>query len=210
MPKGRVNQLGAIDDPEYLFHITSRKWFGIIAPIQSRYEFVSLLSELKKYSLSNILEIGTASGGTLFMYSRIANKDATLVSIDLPDGDFGGGYPTKKIPLYKSFAQDEQSLQLLRVDSHLNETFSEVEHIFSDTGIDFLFIDGDHTYNGVKSDFEMYSKLVNKNGFITFHDIVYAEGVSRFWNEIKNEYENTWEWIDDKKPKYGIGMLQLD
>jgi hypothetical protein len=36
--------------------------------------------------------------------------------------------------------------------------------------IDFLFIDGDHSYEGVKLDFELYSKLLTDNGVILIHD----------------------------------------
>ncbi len=36
--------------------------------------------------------------------------------------------------------------------------------------IDILFIDGDHTYKGVINDFENYSKLVKKGGYIIFDD----------------------------------------
>jgi hypothetical protein len=39
-----------------------------------------------------------------------------------------------------------------------------------DVKIDFLFIDGDHSYEGVKLDFELYSKLLNENGVIVIHD----------------------------------------
>jgi len=204
-----VKNTGPISDPEKIFRTASRGWFGIISPIQSRYEFVSLLEELLKHPISHILEIGTASGGTLFMYTRIANTDATIVSVDLPGGAFGGGYPEKKIPLYESFALPEQKLELIRADSHSNETFKTVENIFDKQLVDFLFIDGDHTYEGVKSDFEMYGKLVKKNGFIAFHDTIYAEGVSRFWAEIRTQHENTWEWVSEKKPLYGIGLLQI-
>ena len=98
---------------------------------------------------------------------------------------------------------------MIREDSHLVETFKIVENIFEQQPVDFLFIDGDHTYEGVRSDYEMYSKLVKKNGFIAFHDTIYAEGVARFWNEIKMQHENTWEWISDQKPQYGIGLLQI-
>lgn len=37
--------------------------------------------------------------------------------------------------------------------------------------MDFLFIDGDHAYEGVKADFEMYSPLVRKGGLVALHDI---------------------------------------
>lgn len=39
-----------------------------------------------------------------------------------------------------------------------------------DIKIDLLFIDGDHSYEGVKTDFELYSKLITDNGIIVIHD----------------------------------------
>jgi len=42
--------------------------------------------------------------------------------------------------------------------------------IRQDIKIDFLFIDGDHSYEGVKKDFELYSTIVNDNGIIVIHD----------------------------------------
>lgn len=39
-----------------------------------------------------------------------------------------------------------------------------------DIKIDVLFIDGDHSYEGVKLDFELYSKLLNDTGVIFIHD----------------------------------------
>jgi len=38
--------------------------------------------------------------------------------------------------------------------------------------LNFLFIDGDHTYEGVRKNFEMYSPLVRRGGIVAFHDIV--------------------------------------
>lgn len=42
--------------------------------------------------------------------------------------------------------------------------------IRQDIKIDFLFIDGDHSYEGVKKDFELYSKILSDNGVIVLHD----------------------------------------
>jgi len=39
-----------------------------------------------------------------------------------------------------------------------------------DIKIDILFIDGDHTYEGVKKDFELYSTILSKNGIVIIHD----------------------------------------
>ena len=40
-----------------------------------------------------------------------------------------------------------------------------------DIKIDYLHIDGDHSYKGVKKDFELYSSIMSENGIITIHDI---------------------------------------
>ena len=42
--------------------------------------------------------------------------------------------------------------------------------IRQDVKIDVLFIDGDHSYEGVKSDFELYSTILSENGIIILHD----------------------------------------
>ena len=39
-----------------------------------------------------------------------------------------------------------------------------------DIKIDVLFIDGDHSYEGVKKDFDLYSKIISDNGIIILHD----------------------------------------
>jgi predicted O-methyltransferase YrrM len=48
----------------------------------------------------------------------------------------------------------------------------KIEGILKGRKVDFLFIDADHSYEGVKKDFEMYSPLVRKGGIIAFHDII--------------------------------------
>lgn len=55
-------------------------------------------------------------------------------------------------------------MHLIRADSHKQETFEKVEKILNGRKIGFLFIDGDHTYEGVKKDFEMYNKLAVEGG----------------------------------------------
>ena len=126
----------------------------------------------------------------------MAPSNAKIISIDLPGGPFGGGYPFWKKFLYKSFVFDNQKLYLLRKNSHSPKTLQAILKILNGEKIDFLFIDGDHTYEGVKKDFEMYSSLVKKNGIIAFHDIVKHPPetkveVNKFWNEIKKKYKRS-------------------
>ena len=190
--------------------------FGLIRPMQIREEILELLKLLSEIKPKVILEIGTANGGTLFLFTRVASENAKIISIDLPKGMFGGGYPDWKIPLYKSFALSSQEIHLIRADSHDPATLNKVKKILNGRKADLLFIDGDHTYEGVKKDFEMYSPLVKNGGIIVFHDIVPGPeenvgGVPEFWRNIKEimkNYNKTKEIVQDwDQGGYGFGIL---
>jgi hypothetical protein len=71
-----------------------------INPAQVREEITELLKILVKHKPEFLLEIGTAWGGTFFLFTRAATPDATLVSVDLPLGRFGGGYLEQKMRYY--------------------------------------------------------------------------------------------------------------
>lgn len=51
---------------------------------------------------------------------------------------------------------------------------------------DILFIDGDHSYDGVKNDTINYLPIVRKGGYIMFHDTKHIEGVMKWTKEIEN------------------------
>lgn len=183
-----------------------------IKPSQAKEEVMGLVTILAKNRPRFLLEIGTAGGGTLFLFTRVASPDAIIISIDLPSGRFGGGYPAWKTPLYRSFIVHKQKMHLIREDSHAPATLDTVERILEGQKLDFLFIDGDHTYDGVKMDFEMYGKLVKKDSIIAFHDIVpgppeYVGSVPRFWNEIKHNFSYMELVKNWKQSGWGIGIL---
>ncbi|ADC66516.1 O-methyltransferase-like protein [Ferroglobus placidus DSM 10642] len=185
---------------------------GLIRPMQVKEEITELLKLLSDRKPKVILEIGTANGGTLFLFTRVVARDATIISIDLPGGKFGGGYPDWKVPLYKAFALPDQKIHLIRADSHDPKTLDTVSRILNGRKIEFLFIDGDHTYEGVKKDFEMYSPIVRKGGIVAFHDIVPGPednvgGVPKFWQEIRERYKYQEIVKDWNHGGYGIGIL---
>ena len=198
-------------NPEEVINFAWSFYGDLIRPIQFRGEFTELLKIFQELNPRYIMEIGTAKGGTLFCFCKLARDDATIISIDLPDGPFGGGYPAWKVTIYQAFKKESQKLYLLREDSHKQETLEKVKEILGQNRLDFLFIDGDHSYEGVKKDFEMYSPLVRKGGIIAFHDIAaYIEKgkfVGDFWNEVKSNYKYR-EIIKGQKWG-GIGIIYL-
>ncbi len=208
----RSNKCWSVSETiDFLFSRQAR----YISPWQYKEELELLAEEIKLSRPRTILEIGTADGGTLFLAARLASEDAIIISIDLPFGLFGGGYDEYKIPLYKSFGQPKQRIELIRDNSHLPEVFERVKKLLGKRKIDFLFLDGDHSYDGVKNDFYTYGVLMADNSIVAFHDIVSDKSenpdnfVSVFWNEIKHKYDNR-EFIKNKdQDKLGIGILKI-
>jgi predicted O-methyltransferase YrrM len=179
---------------------------------QVRSEAVALGKMLASRAPACSLEIGTNYGGTLLLLCNVSSPRAKIISVDLPLGRFGGGYPRRKIPLYRKFPKSGQQLHLIRADSHLEETKGRVIRILNGELLDYLFIDGDHTYEGVRRDFEMYAPLVRSGGMIALHDIAVHNRdtecqVDKFWSEVKNKYRHQ-EIVENAKQGWaGLGIL---
>jgi predicted O-methyltransferase YrrM len=213
----KVDELSRDTEKKNLMSFAFSTCDQIISPMQVKSEIGRMLKIVGEEKPKTILEIGTAKGGTLFLLCRVAaSKDAKIISVDLPGGEYGGGYPQKKVPLYKSFALTSQKLHLVRGNSHLKKTLEKVRETLRGRKIDFIFIDGDHTYEGVKRDFNLYGPLLRKGGLIGFHDIAKHPrwrkvDVDLFWKEVKEKYDTSWELIEDKNQEWaGIGLVKID
>jgi O-methyltransferase len=184
--------------------------------LQKVSELAPLVAVVAERTPRTIVEIGTSKGGTFYTWCQVAAPDALLVSIDLPDGPYGEGYEESDIPRLRSFAQPDQELRFLRVDSHLESTRAELIELLGGREIDYLMIDGDHTYDGVRRDFEMYAPLVGDGGLVAFHDILphpefWDCAVDRFWRRISRRYEHE-EFLDPTDERGygqwgGIGLI---
>lgn len=205
---GRISSLDEAVSFAYSF-----RYLGVsIHPWQEREEVAQFLKIVEKNPPKVVVEIGAGLGGTLFLFTRVAAPDATIVSLDLPASLTGKGPPAWKDSLFLSFARLSQQIHLIRRNSHDARTLVELRSKLGDKKVDVLFIDGDHSYNGVKMDFEMYSHLVRPGGLVVFHDIDQDHWnpevqVPRIWRELKSKYE-TLE-ISIHTHGSGIGIIYL-
>jgi len=200
---------------DFAQNFNGRGYYDRISLNQFKSEFKEFSEYIKTTKPEIVVEIGTKKGGSFFMWARFL-KPKQLISIDLPDGIHGGGFPKQKIPFLKYFLSDSPNskISIILGDSHKDDTINKLKAILSGNKIDFLFIDGDHRYDGVKSDFYKYKDLVKEGGTIAFHDIVISDHhhnlncfVDVLWHEIKNNYEHK-EFIQNKsQDRYGIGVL---
>lgn len=204
---GRLARLGDSPTPEALVGIAMA--FKVIRPLQVRTEMLELARIVADARPRTLLEIGTFRGGTLFVFSRLAAPDAMIISLDLPVSLRGRLVRVAQGPLFQRFTYGRQSMHLLREDSHSPASAAHVGAIRGDRPLDFLFIDGDHAYEGVKADFELHSRAVRPGGIVAFHDIAMKPpcGVPQLWAELKAKYRHT-EIVHEKGPKsMGIGVL---
>jgi predicted O-methyltransferase YrrM len=182
---------------------------GPLVPIglssgQRKKEILRLLDGASRLGLRTVVEIGTCRGGTFYLLCKASTGNASVLTMDIT-------MPRWRKRLLRSFARSSQSLILVRGDSHSRKTIKEVKESLR-SEIDLLFIDGDHSYNGVKKDFINYSPLVRKRGWIAFHDINSAGpksdwtgGVPDFWNEVKRAHEHC-EIIENRRKGGGCGI----
>lgn len=172
---------------------------GALQKPQELAEFLGLLVDLKS---DVIVEIGVFSGGTLYAWSHFAR---TVIGIDKAPGG------PESIYLSNGQPRDEHGAIPIIGDSHDPATLAALTECLAGQQIDCLFIDGDHTYEGVRQDYEMYSHLVRPGGLVAFHDIVtHAEHVDchvdQLWAEIKDD--TAVEIIDPNGGQWaGIGVL---
>ncbi len=181
--------------------------------IQVREEIEALVDFLRPPNLAHALEIGSESGGTFYLWCRMIR--GYKISIDLPSGTSGSGIYTDP----KALAERKRKMlswapnvRLVTGDSHDLQTVCKVQSILKGDKLGLLFIDGDHSYEGVKRDYEMYREFVAPGGLIAFHDIIDSEYhrirscyVAQFWEELegqKIEFNAKGDWG-------GIGCLKV-
>ena len=140
------------------------------------------------------------------MMAMVSGKRGRIVSVDLP-GVFPWGESGSDERL-KSVIED---LKSLGYDAHLflgDSKSQEIVKAVSDLGpFDLVFIDGDHTYEGVREDWKNYAPLGRT---VVLHDIIKPKegerqelGVWKLWTEIHDEKQ---EYLG-KDSKMGLGIV---
>lgn len=161
--------------------------------IQKPVEFGALLGLVRRLKPNVIVELGVSQGGTMYGFQHAA-RSATVLSVDI-----------------------SSNAATIRGDSHDPDTLNELRRLLDGRPIDLLFIDGDHTYDGVRADFEMYAPLVRSGGIVAFHDILphtaYPEfKVHEYWRELARTRQFQ-EFIDPSDWGWGqwggIGVLTM-
>lgn len=149
---------------------------------------------LQRGEQKRILEIGAHQGGTTAIWCEVATEQ--MISVDLPNGRYGGISYEHCQSRNDKLTQRYPHFTGILGNSHALSTVALVERVMTGP-LDMLFIDGDHTYDGVRNDYTLYRKFVRPGGVILFHDIEdtpyhrnHHEGaveVYKLWQELIGE-----------------------
>ncbi len=160
---------------------------------QSYQELIMFCEFLINKKIETYLEIGLREGALLhFMIKEmgLSGYGVTKVKEEINNKYLSD---IEKIIIFGN-SQDEQIIKKVK---ELNNNY------------DLIFVDGDHSYKGVKSDYDNYKTICK---WMAFHDIGLNEkegGTKEFWSEIKKDYEY-YEFIADKQECIlGIGVIKM-
>jgi hypothetical protein len=152
-----------------------------------------------------IVELGTHTGNSFLSFVQAVENlslNTKCYAIDTWKGDEQAGYYDDSIYLELQKFIDENfsdSSKLIR------KTFDDAHSDFEDKSIDILHIDGLHTYDAVKHDYETWKDKLSDKGVILFHDtaVFYPGfGVCNLWQEIKEDFPHI-----EFKHSNGLGVL---
>lgn len=151
------------------------------------------------------LELGTHNGNSYFAFCQTINElnlNSKAFAVDLWKGDEHAGYYGNEVFDYVN-SINEQNFSNFSI--LLKMSFDDALKEFKNESIDLLHIDGYHTYEAVKHDFESWLPKMSKKGVIILHDTKVLErsfGVWKFMDEIKDNYISF-----EFDHGYGLGII---
>ena len=154
-----------------------------------------------------LVELGTHGGDSYCAFCQAVQElglSTTCFAVDTWTGDAHSGYYDPEI--YTQLKQHHDS-RYGRFSTLVKSDFDAARGRFADGSIDLLHIDGFHTYDAVRNDFDTWLSAMSSQGVVLVHDTQVRErdfGVWKFWREVRQEYDHF-----ELPHGYGLGVLAV-
>jgi ubiquinone/menaquinone biosynthesis C-methylase UbiE len=152
------------------------------------------------------VELGSHAGASFFsacQHLKMNGGYGEAIAVDIWEGDHQAGFYDEhvfnnfKYQLKKHFPKN---------GSYIRGYFSQAVKMFEKNSIDLLHIDGLHTYEAVKEDYETWLPVLSENGVILFHDTSEYQGDFGVWQlfeEVKEQATASFRF----RHCHGLGVL---
>jgi hypothetical protein len=138
-----------------------------------------------------VVELGTQKGASYCGFceaASILHHDMRAYAVDHWHGDVHTGvYADDVLPILRKHHDQRYS----SFSTLMQSTFDDAVSHFTDRSIDLLHIDGLHTYEAVRHDFETWLPKLSPRAVVLMHDTEVREkdfGVWRLWGELEQAY----------------------
>lgn len=136
---------------------------------------------IKKMQPSVTVELGVDYGYSIFAFAY--PKLGRVYGIDWFQGDIHAGLRNVEQEVKRLCKEVENRLSINNIEI-IKGDFQQIATEWTQT-IDVLHIDGLHTYEAVKNDFETWSRFLNQDGCVLFHDIDCFQEVNQFFESLE-------------------------
>ena len=159
---------------------------------QNKYELNELCKFITENNIKSWLEIGIAHGELLRFMGKEMNLNAMGITLN-------------------EHTHAHTGLTVMYGSSRDNTIIQAVKDYVNENGkYGMIFVDGDHSYDGVKADYNNYKDLCTYMGF---HDACGwrdCQGVPAFLNEIKAQYSDSYKMFEDQTDfRSGIAVIKI-
>ncbi|MCP3891323.1 MAG: hypothetical protein GY702_21030, partial [Desulfobulbaceae bacterium] len=140
-----------------------------------------------------LVELGVHKGNSYFAMChsvKLNELSTSCYAVDTWKGDLHEGFYEEDV--YCS-VKEYNDINYSKFSELLRMTFDDAISVFSEGTIDLLHIDGFHTYDAVRHDFEEWLPKLSDRAIVLFHDVTVKKldfGVWRLWEELSEKYPN--------------------
>jgi hypothetical protein len=152
-----------------------------------------------------IVELGTHNGASFLAFCQAVEAQqisARVFAVDTWQGDEHAGFYGDEI--YAEL-RDYQQRHYAGISEMMRMRFDQALEYFADGSIDLLHVDGLHTYEAVREDFETWRSKLSPRAVVLFHDSCVRErgfGVWQYWSEISTQFPSF-----EFSHTHGLGVL---